>query len=245
MKPVSSVKEDGHEPFDNDIEIGGAYRYTDGVRQSARIANERYTEVILAAADFKGKSIVDVGSGDGTYTAHLARHSEAASVLGVEPSQKAADCARATYGDEGVDFVCGSSETLLAESRHFDVAVYRGVLHHVINEREELKRALTLANTVIFLEPNGCNPLMKLVEKVSPYHRQHRERSFTPSAVSRWIAEAGGRVERVRYFGLVPYFAPDVIGRIGQRLEPLIEWLPGIRAVCCGQYILVAQRNAS
>ena len=53
------------------------------------LANVRYTQCILAALEFEGKTVVDVGAGDGAYTAELAAHSGAAHVLGVEPSEKA------------------------------------------------------------------------------------------------------------------------------------------------------------
>jgi len=236
------LREQGHQPFDRDIERTGTYQYTDGSLFSARIANERYTRMILAAADFAGRSVVDVGCGDGTYTAELAERSGAASVLGVDLSLKAVERAQEIYADLSpkVVFACGSSGALIEAKRRFDVAVYRGVIHHVADPRTEIRCALALAKTVIILEPNGLNLLMKIVEKTSPYHRQHHERSFSPHAIGRWVSAGGGHVRSIRFFGLVPYFCPAAMARMGRLFEPVVEALPCVRAICCGQYVVVA-----
>jgi len=232
-----------HAPFDRDIRHGGAYRYTDGTRFSARIANERYSDMILSAADFTGKNVVDIGAGDGTYTAEIARRSSAATVLGIEPSPEAAARAGVRYAAEAprLQFRHGISGDLLREVRRFDIAVYRGVIHHVPDARAELRSALRLASTVIILEPNGLNLLMKTVERLSRYHREHGERSYRPSTLARWVREAGGTDIRVRPFGLVPYFCPDWVARTGRLLEPLVEQIPLARLAACGQYLMVAQ----
>jgi SAM-dependent methyltransferase len=238
-----SVSEDreGYKPFDLDVQKRGAYRYTNGSKLGARIANERYTQMILSATDFRDKSVVDVGSGDGTYTTELAARCGARSILGIEPSPKASERASSLYDifSPRLQFRCASSETLLSEEKKFDIAIYRGVIHHVTDPRGELQRASTLARTVIILEPNGLNPLMKLVEKSSSYHRQHRERSFAPKALIPWITERGGSVTKITFFGLVPYFCPDIVARAGHLIEPQIESIPWLRSLCCGQYLLV------
>ena len=228
--------------FDQDVDAQGGYQYTDGSRLSARIANERYTELIVDSADFAGKRVVDVGSGDGTYTAALADHSDAAEIIGVEPSPKAVERAQSAYASYGarLQFECCSSRDLLEAGKHYDIAVYRGVIHHVPDPKEEIARAVALADRVVILEPNGVNLMMKLAERLSRYHREHHERSFVPRTLSSWVNAAGGKVERVRFFGLVPYFCPDAVARLGRMLEPIIEVIPLLRAGLCGQYVLVA-----
>jgi SAM-dependent methyltransferase len=231
-------------PFDRDVQERGGYKYTDGARLSARIANERYTRLILDSTDFRGKSVLDVGSGDGTYTVELARLSGASLVVGIEPSSKAVERAAALCKDvPNLRFLRGFSEMLLESGERFDIAVYRGVIHHVAHPERELRCALCLATTVIILEPNGLNPLMKLVERASSYHKEHNERSHSPRTVRKWIGDADGVVRSLRFFGLVPYFCPDLVATLGRALEPLIESLPLIRTVCCGQYLMVAERK--
>jgi len=238
--------QDKYEPFDQDVDTFGAYQYTSETVVSARLANERYTAMILGAADFDGKSVVDVGCGDGTYTAQLAQFSKAKSILGIEPSPKAVERARACYAGRfpHMEFRCGTSDDLLAGPRRFDLAVYRGVIHHVPAAQPELARGLALAQELIVLEPNGQNPLMKAVEVLSPYHRSHREQSFSCAQVCRWILSADGEIRSARHFGLVPYFCPAILARAGRWLEPVVECLPGVRRICCGQFIITARRQS-
>jgi len=230
----------GFAPFDQDVEKRGAYEYTDGSRFSAVLANQRYTQMILSAVPFTDLDVVDVGAGDGTYTAELARLSRARAILGVEPSAPAVDRARSAFEKTitNLRFSCEFTEDLIRSGRRFDVAVYRGVLHHVVDPREEIKRAVQLASRVVILEPNGLNPMMKLVEKVSPYHRRHKERSYSPGQVAQWIEEGGGTEIRFRFFGLVPYFCPDWLARAGHVVEPIVEAIPALRGVVCGQYLM-------
>ncbi|MBF0624683.1 MAG: class I SAM-dependent methyltransferase [Magnetococcales bacterium] len=229
-------------PFDQDVARGQGYRYTGTDRLSAVLANRRYTAMILGAAEFRDKRVLDMGSGDGTYTAELARQSGARAVLGVEPSVNGVTRARQAYQLPNLAFQAGFAGDLLAAGERFDLVVLRGVIHHMTDPAAELAIGLQLAPTLVLLEPNGWNPLMKLVEKLSPYHREHEERSFRPGQVRGWLQRAGGRVVRIEYFGLVPYFCPDWLARSGQRLEPRVESWPALARFACGQYLLVAGR---
>ncbi|MEK6715211.1 MAG: class I SAM-dependent methyltransferase [Candidatus Omnitrophota bacterium] len=237
--------QDINSAFDQDVERFGSYQYTKGTRYSTIIANERYTQMILSSVDFTGKSVVDIGSGDGTYTAHLAKRSNAASILGIEPAPKAVERARAVYGNifSNLNFVCGYPDILIKQKKRFDIAVYRGVIHHMASPRDELSKAFLLADTLIVLEPNGLNPLMKIVEKLSSYHKQHQERSFLHYSISRWITEGGGVIKKICFFGMVPYFCPYIIAIAGKFIEPFVESLPVLRSICCGQYLVVATRG--
>ncbi len=232
-------------PFDRDIERTGAYLYTGGSLLSAQLANGRFTELILSSTDFNGKRVVDVGSGDGTYTAELAQRSGAIFVVGIDPSRKAVERAESVYGRviPNVHFVYGAASELLGRRESFDIAVYRGVIHHVTDPRTELQHGLELAGTVVILEPNGLNPVVKVLERVSRYHLEHGERSFAPSTIAKWLTRSGGVVQSIRFFGMVPHFSPDLIARLGRLVEPCVENIPFVRAVCCGQYLLVASRK--
>jgi ubiquinone/menaquinone biosynthesis C-methylase UbiE len=230
-----------HRPFDSDIETYGRYQYTGGDRFSSRRANRRFSDMILAAADFRGRRVVDVGCGDGTYTLLLAGESGAASVLGVDPSQPAIAAAQARHADERIRFRCGTAATLVDEGALFDVAVYRGVIHHVTEPQLEIASALRLARQVVFLEPNGLNPVLKVLERVSAYHREHDERSYAASTLRGWIVRGGGRVRSLSYFGLVPHFSPEWLARTGAAMEPLVERIRGLRVFACGQLLIVAE----
>jgi len=232
------------EPFNEDVEKHGAYQYTTGERGSTVYVNRRFSDVILGSVALRGRRVVDVGCGDGTYTAELHREAHAGFVLGIDPAASAIRLAQERHGAniEGLDFRACVAADLIRSGERFDVAIYRGVLHHVGDPASEIAHALELAETAFFLEPNGDNPVLKVIERVSPYHRAHGERSFTMAQYRRWIERAGGVLEAGRFFGLVPIFSPDWFVSVGSALEPVVEKLPGLRRLLCGQLGIVARR---
>jgi SAM-dependent methyltransferase len=233
---------DVYEPFNADIESHGGYQYAFLARRSAVCANRRFSDVIIRTARLDGKRVVDVGCGDGTYTAVLRAETRAAFILGIDPAAKAIALAKSRHapGHEGLAFRNCFASDLISEGEHFDVAIYRGVMHHVGDPAAEIAAALRLADAVLLLEPNGYNPGVKLIERMSSYHRSHFERSFPLSRYRRWIEAAGGRIEEAFYFGLVPMFSPDWFVSLGKFLEPFVERLPGVRTILCGQIAILA-----
>jgi SAM-dependent methyltransferase len=229
--------------FDRDAAAGG-YLYTRGDRLSAVLANERQTQGILQAADFKGRRVIDLGCGDGTYTLELARRSGAAFVLGIDPAAAAIE--RATRSAKAACVECrfdvGSIYDLAVPQR-FDVAVVRGVLHHLAEPAAAVANAFRLADTVVILEPNGINPVLKLIERVSAYHREHEERSFLPTRIDAWIDAGGGRVTRRAFITFVPFFCPAALARVLKFCEPGVEALPVVRWIAAGQYLVTARRR--
>lgn len=229
------------DPFNRDVDGHGAYRYTDPARRSCVHANERFTRAVLEGASLEGKRVVDVGCGDGTYTEALLTRGRAASVLGIDPAGSAIERARAAYGDaEGLSFRQGVAADLASAGERLDLAVVRGVIHHVARPQEEIAAILTVAEQAFFLEPNGWNPVLKAIERLSPYHRDHRERSYVLERYRGWIAAAGGRVERSFFLGLVPMFSPDWLVAVGSALEPTVERVPLVRRFVCGQVGILA-----
>jgi 2-polyprenyl-3-methyl-5-hydroxy-6-metoxy-1,4-benzoquinol methylase len=234
----------GHEPFDSDIARFGRYQYTSTERLSSVRANRRYSDMILSAADFRDRRVADIGCGDGTYTRLLLSEGQPRFILGIDPSQAAVETARqSARGDSRIAFQMGTASDLIAQNQTFDIAVYRGVIHHVEEPQREIADALKLASLAIFLEPNGTNPVVKVLERVSPYHREHNERSYSLTRFRHWVRESGGQIRRAACFGLVPQFAPEWIVRPGSALEPVIERIPAVRRVLCGQLLLVVARK--
>jgi SAM-dependent methyltransferase len=241
------VAKDVIDVFNADIDSYGGYRYANESRKSTAHVNRRFTDVIIAATQLDGKRIVDVGCGDGIYTAQLRAETRAGFILGIDPAAKAVEHANSLYSPryEGLGFRnCVASE-LVAQGEHFDVAIYRGVIHHVGDPAKEITVGLTLADKIFLIEPNGLNPAVKLLERVSKYHREHFERSYRLAQFHRWIEGASGRVERVLYFGLVPMFSPDWLATVGATFEPYVERLAGIRQVLCGQVGILASAGAA
>jgi len=167
---------------------------------------------------------------------------KAAYILGIDPAERAIDLANRVMDPQidDLEFRTGLASDLVEEGEHFDIAIYRGVIHHVGDPHAEIAASLKLAQAVFFLEPNGSNLGLKLLERFSTYHREHSERSYRLKRYRKWIEDSGGQIDMEFYFGLVPMFAPNWLVRIGSALEPVVERLPLIRMLICGQIAISA-----
>jgi len=237
------------EVFNADVQ-GGGYIYSDKDRLSSKLSNERINAAMVTAYDFRGKSVIDLGCGDGTYTVDLAL-AGAAKVVGVEPA--AAAVARAQKLADSLNlsscvFRVGSIYDLKLRDDVkdiFDVAILRGVLHHLPDPQKAVALAVALAPVVMIVEPNGLNPVVKMLERFSAYHLRHEEQSFLPRTIDAWCEDAGAKIERRELINLVPMFCPDWMAHLGLVLGPLVESLPLVRGMLCGQYVVVAHRHAN
>ena len=232
-------------PFERDVGEGGRYLYTGGHRLSCRLANARITAAVMAAAPFEGARVIDIGCGDGAYTQELAAVARPAEILGVDPAANAIEVARANRDADRVSFEVASAYELPFGDAEFDLALLRGVVHHTDRPVEALREALRVGHTVVVVEPNGLNPSLKLLERVSAYHRDHGERSHAPHRLDGWVASLGGVVVERQWIGFVPMFAPDWYACAAKRAEPLLERAPGLRRIACAQYVFTARRAAT
>ena len=223
--------------FDRDVRAYGGYRYTSGARLSSRLSTRRITDAVLALARPRGKRIVDIGCGDGTYTMELAQ-AGAREVRGFDASAEAIAVASSRVGaQDNVRFGVLDVYQLEAGGQPYDVAVVRGMLHHLYDAPRAIRRISQIAREIVVVEPNGWNPALKLLEKFSPYHVRHEEKSFAPRQLDRWFAVAGCRLESSAFIGLVPIFCPDALAHVLKAMEPFVENTPLVRAVACGQYV--------
>jgi SAM-dependent methyltransferase len=211
----------GPEPFDRDVELNEGYRYTTNAPLSSRLANDRLTDATLDLVPLAGRSLIDVGCGDGTYTAELARRGTPSVVIGIDPSPRAVEAAGRRH--PGLRFEVGDAAWLEATPDRFDVAVARGVLHHADDPARLVRAIGRVAGTLVVIEPNGWNPVLKVIERASAYHRAHGERSWRSSVIDGWLREAGFQPVTRIYAGLVPFFCPAPAARLLKLLEPLVE----------------------
>lgn len=232
--------------FDADVKATGSYAYT-AERLSSQLANARITAGISAAYSFGGKRVLDLGCGDGAYTVMFAGLG-VASVLGIDPAATAIEVATRRADAAGVAerirFSTGNIYELgdLLDENRFDVIVLRGVLHHLPDPARAIAALSGFKGTVIVLEPNGFNPVLKFLEKFSSYHIEHEERSFLPMTIKSWLNSAGFDVKHSSVINLVPMFCPDWMARPLDSIGVVVEKLPLVRAVACGQSLIVAQR---
>lgn len=237
-----AVKKDDVESFAADASSNEGYLYTTNARLSSRLANRRLTDSVLAMAEFRGKRVLDLGCGDGTYTHELAELGQVASIHGIDPAEQAVKVAKGKTDGRAVGFAVSSAYALPYPDDSFDVAVLRGVLHHMGTPIEALREGLRVAPVLVVVEPNGYNPALKLLEKYSTYHVEHGEKSYRPRRLDQWVGQVGGEVQARMWAGLVPMFCPDWMAKATKAVEPLFEKVPVARHVGCAVYVFRAVR---
>ncbi len=231
------------EVFNRDAARRGGYVYTTNARLSSTLANRRLTEAGLAVADFRGKSVLDIGCGDGTYTLELFDRAQPARIHGIDPAEEAVEIARQKAGDRAATFAVENAYALPYDADQFDIAYLRGVLHHMDRPQDALREALRVAPTLVVIEPNGNSPILKLIEKTSRYHIEHQEKSYSSRSLNRWIADLGARITARQWAGLVPMFCSDGMARALKAVEPAVERTPLLNAVGCAVYVFSATRR--
>lgn len=231
------------ETFNRDAANLGGYVYTTNTQLSSNMANRRLTETALATTDFRGKNVLDIGCGDGTYSIELFDLGQPTSIHGVDPAAEAIEVAQQKTGDPKITFSVDSAYELPYEANSFDVAHLRGVLHHLDSPVDALREALRVAPTLVVIEPNGNSPVLKLIERTSRYHIEHKEKSYSSQCLNRWVHSLGGAVTVWQWAGLVPMFCPDWMARTLKVIEPVVERVPLINAVGCAVYVFAAVRR--
>lgn len=233
--------------FDKDVISHQGYLYTVRASKSSQLANERLTEITKSMiGKMEGKKVIDVGCGDGTYTYELYRWGRPGTMVGIDTSKEAITLARKRFGKEGKDLIfehC-SCYNIPYPQQHFDIAIARGLLHHLDNPVDGLSKIVAIAKQVFVVEPNGYNPLLKLIEKFSSYHREHDERSYAPRTIRGWVRGLNRKIIRESYIGLVPFFCPDWVADLLKAIEPWIENTPLVRNFSCAVYAIYLQCKA-
>ena len=237
MEDRESLAEKNIDSFNADAERLGGYRYTAVDRWSTQHATAKQTDALidmLAKHVPKSSRIVDIGCGDGTFTIQLAERF-GPSAMRIDPAANAVEAARKQIPEnlrDAISFEVGNIYDF--ENKGEEVAVARGVLHHLDRPETAIAHLAHQFKSVLILEPNGYNPALKLIEKLSRYHREHDEKSYWPGALNRWFREQGLTAVEQNYLCLVPYFCPTPVAKLLSIAEPAFEYLPLIRQICCG-----------
>lgn len=229
--------------FNRDVTQNCGYLYSTNAQLSSQIANRRLTDATLAMIDLHGKRLLDIGCGDGTYTIEIFDRGQPASVHGFDVASEAISIAQQKIQGRSMTFAVHSAYELPYAANSFDVAYLRGVLHHLDRPFDALREALRVATTLVAIEPNGYSPILKLLERYSPYHVEHHEKSYPSHTLDQWIEQIGGIVLKRQWVGLVPMFCPAWFARLLKWIEPVVERIPLLNRLGCAVYVFVATRK--
>jgi SAM-dependent methyltransferase len=146
-------------------------------------------------------------------------------------------------GGRPIRFLAADAHRMPFPDDSFDVVLLQSVLHHDDCPAQMIEEAFRVGRTVVIHEPNGNNLGLKVIEKVSPYHIAHGEKSYTTGQVKRWIEAAGGRVVHEKAAGFVPMFCPNWMAKAMKFVEPALESTPVLGSLMCAVYVLVGARE--
>lgn len=229
--------------FNKDAELNEGYLYTHTDRLSCKMATQRTMDIILETGELRGRRVLDLACGDAFYTIRFAEKGCPAQLVATDAALTAVRLGANEKGSRSIRFLSADSHRLPFAKDSFDVVLVQSVLHHDDQPLKIIEEAFRIAPRIIVHEPNGNNPALKLIEKVSKYHIEHNERSYSTWRMRRWIRRAGGRVVYEKMAGMVPMFCPDGIAKFLKTVEPGMEAIPGLRLFSCAVYVMVAARK--
>lgn len=244
---MKSRKERNINVFNKDVLENEGYLYTSDNFYSAKAATQKQTDEIVKIINNyfpKNIKIVDIGCGDGKHTIALFKILSPKLVVGIDPAEKAIQIAKTRVKSNfkrKILFKVGNIYELdkIFKKGQFDLAVIRGTLHHLYKPQNAIKQISLIFPNVIIIEANGYNPILKIIEKVSPYHREHEEKSYWPPLLNNWFKKEGYKKLTERYYGIIPYFCPDYLAKLLKSIEPFFENIPMFnRLYCACNYIL-------
>lgn len=228
--------------FNTDVSQNNGYMYSTNAPYSAVVANQRMSKAILAAIPTTARRILDLGCGDGVYTAEIAAARPDAHVEGNDPADTAISTAQQRFPH--VHFAVANVLDMTTQpSEHYDVSILRGVIHHLphATQMDAIANARRLSSRLVICEPNGNNPIVKYIETHSAYHIAHEEQSFTTATLESWCRAAGWQQVSVHYIGFVPMFFPELPARLIHFVQPVLERIPIINKYLSAQIVLICE----
>lgn len=225
--------------FNEDVSSNHGYQYTTNTSYSAVIANKHLTDlsVEMLSELGNGATVVDIGCGDGVYTNEIKKKLPVLELSAFDPAEKAIELAKSAYSQ--IDFFTANllDENSLPEKK-YELAIIRGVLHHLDYPALAIRNAAKIAKQIIIIDPNGNNPILKLIEKKSTYHIKHEEKSYSEKEFIKFCKEAECEIASISYVGFVPFFFPTVPAKIIYFFQPFLEKIPVLNYFFSAQIVI-------
>ena len=166
-------------------------------RYSAPVLRRRFNKEFRfrLMGDLRGKTILDVGCGDGLNTVMLARLG--ARVTGVDVSPRAVERARRRAEVNGVSgrvrLLASPIEAADLPADAFDLVWADAVLHHVLDEldlvMDRLTRCARPDGLLVFSEPVNLAPVMRRLRRMVPVKTDGTPGGISMSALSPSLVE--------------------------------------------------------
>jgi SAM-dependent methyltransferase len=143
-----------------------------------QIALEHWHRYFLAAELVRGRTVLDVASGEGYGSAYLARFAH--KVVGVDVSREATEFARARYVLPNLEFLQGSVAALPLADASVDIVISFETIEHVGEEEqrrflEEIRRVLRPGGHLVLSTPDKA-VYSTARNYANPYHLHEMER---------------------------------------------------------------------
>lgn len=230
--------------FNKDIKKYSGYLYTQRKSLSSRLATNRSLKAILDNWPDKSKKVIDIGGGDGYFVRMYARKRKTSLITSIDLSGEAIRLAkkRNIFKNRLKHLVADGHNIPFADNC-FDLALLQSILHHDDDPGDLVKEAFRVAPKILIHEPNGNNLGLKIIEKTSKYHKEHKEKSYSTNLLIKIIENAGGKVDNIEFAGFVPMFYPDILTKIMRTIEPVVEKIPGVRNLFCAVVVISASRS--
>jgi cyclopropane fatty-acyl-phospholipid synthase-like methyltransferase len=176
--------------------------------------------------------ILDLGCGDGEL-ANMVLAEHFGSIDGIDLSPNAIERAAKYSPREDIQFFIQDITKMdYAALPKYDGVFLWGILHHVKESAPYILQSLRkITGRVIILEPNGNHIVRKLLEKTETYINAGED-SFRTAELKRIFENAGFSQLVWKRLNLFPNFTPTWIFKMFWGVEPLIEKIPLLRAMC-------------
>jgi 2-polyprenyl-3-methyl-5-hydroxy-6-metoxy-1,4-benzoquinol methylase len=241
-----------HDKFNRDIIKYGGYKYSQK-KLSTIIALSIETKFILKnLIDFQDLNFIDFGCGDGKNTKKLLK-ARPNSILAIDPAKNAIEHAQVNYSSNRITYKVGnlsSLNTILNNPRNkkiYDILILRGAIHHFSdNDFKFFFKIISNKNlkiNILLCEPNGSNLILKVIEKISKYHIEHNERSYTHYKIKKKLEQSGYEIIQTDFFKLTPYFCPDWFAILSNYFHNFFLKIPFIKILVLGNYTILAKKS--